>query len=366
MIEFREIKIKELKHLVESDWFKNSPNLPITSHRALSQMQNPRARPNDVCLILALDENEDLLGYIGILPDDFSDTGTHSGWLSGWWVHPEKGKKVGLNLFLQALIVWDDKLIITDFTPQIKEIVSKARMFTFAPTQIGLRGFISFNLAEVLSRKQNGFKKIKVLLEIADYSLNRINILRSIIQRRRFSDHQLEIEEHDFIDEEIGAFINLHQKNEYFKRSASELNWMLKNRWVLENYKQAWLEAKRYYFSSAEIIFKYHCLSFRKNKKLIAFAILRQRNQSFTLPYIYAEKGFENGVMKAIYEFLIIREAAEFTIFHPTIVKAIKETDTPFYYMRELPKDFAVSNDLSQLFDQHKILQDGDGDYAFT
>ncbi|MCF8371739.1 MAG: hypothetical protein K9H64_08950 [Bacteroidales bacterium] len=366
MIELREIKTKELKGLIESDWYRNSPDLPITSHRAIAQTHNPRANPDDVCLILALDENEGLLGYIGILPDNFAGTGKHVGWLSCWWTHPEKGKKVGLNLFLQALIVWDHRLVITDFTPQIKNLISKTRMFSFTPTQFGIRGFIGFNLAEVLPRKRASLKKIKPLLELADNGLNHLNVLRCQILKRRFSSHQLEVDEENFIDDEIGRFINQHQNKEYFKRSATEFNWMLHHPWVLENDERAWKEAKKYYFSSAKLLFRYHCLNFRKNKKLVAFAILRQRNQAFTLPYIYAEKGSELEVLKGLYEFLLQHQAVELTVFHRLFVEVIKENDNPFFYMRELPKDFAVSNELSHIMDQHKILQDGDGDYAFT
>ncbi|MEA3445574.1 MAG: hypothetical protein U9R19_12710, partial [Bacteroidota bacterium] len=210
-MDYSEIKTKDLERFIQSAWFKNSPDLPVTTHRAISQVHNPRANPNDVCLILALNEQNKLLGYIGILPDNFADNSTHFGWLSCWWVHPEKGSKVGFSLFLQALIVWEHRFVITDFTPQIKDIIEKTAMFNFAPAQFGIRGFMGFDLSTILPRKHKFFKKIKAVLKFADYALNNLNIFRTLLLKRKFSLHQLDIEYEEHISDEIARFISTHQ-----------------------------------------------------------------------------------------------------------------------------------------------------------
>ncbi|MEA3445717.1 MAG: hypothetical protein U9R19_13440, partial [Bacteroidota bacterium] len=209
-------------------------------------------------------------------------------------------------------------------------------------------------------------KKIKAVLKFADYALNNLNIFRTLLLKRKFSLHQLDIEYEEHINNEIARFISTHQDKEYFKRSGKELNWMLDYRWVLENDEQAWHEAVKYYFSSAELVFKYHCLSFRENGKLLAFAILRQRNKSFTLPYIYSEKKSGTRVLQAIFEFLLQHKATDFTLFHPEFTECADKQEIPFFYTRKIPKDFAVSNEISHLISSGKFLQDGDGDCAFT
>ncbi|SEH06517.1 hypothetical protein [Candidatus Venteria ishoeyi] len=366
MIDFREIRIADLGEFIASDWFNASTDLPITTHRARSQMLNPRAKPDDVCLILALNEEEELLGYIGILPDNFATNEKHVGWLSCWWVHPGKGKKVGLSLFLQALITWDYKFVITDFTPQIKEIIEKTRMFKFTPTKYGVRGFLGFNLSEILPRKRKGLRKIKGILKLADFCMNQINSLRLSILKKKFSSHGLEIDEVQEINDEIAGYIKRHQSTEYYKRAATELNWIIQNPWVLENNEKARSEAEKYYFSSSESIFKYHNLCLRDGGKIVAFVMLRQRNKSFTIPYLYVEFEYQIEVLWSIYDFLLQKKATDFTIFNQEFTDIIKLTHNPFFFFREIPKDFAVSIELGQLLDKNMILQDGDGDYVFT
>ena len=365
-MEFREIKIGELKEFIQSDWFKNTTDLPITTHRALSHIENPRAKQDDVCLILALDDHDQLMGYIGILPDHFPDTETRFGWLSCWWTHPVKGKQLGLNLFLQALIVWDYQFVITDFTPHIKTIISNTRMFAFAPHKLGVRGYIGFNLAEILPRKKAFFRKVKFLLICSDMFLNQTNSLRVILSKRRFKNHGLDVEELDRIDESDQNFILQHQQKEYFKRSAPEINWMLEHPWVLENGELPWQENKKYYFSSTDLVFKYRCLRFRFHSKTVGVAILRLRNQSFTLPYIYYNRNFKGKILAAIYHFVLRFQAIDFTVFHPEMASLMRETDNPFLFSKDIPKDFAVSNSLASLLNNERFLQDGDGDYAFT
>ena len=59
-----------LLEYVNSTVFKAEENLPISEHRAVSHANNPRANVNDVLLFLAK-EGDELIGYMGILPDFF-------------------------------------------------------------------------------------------------------------------------------------------------------------------------------------------------------------------------------------------------------------------------------------------------------
>jgi len=365
-MKFKEIKIKDLDEFIKSEWFLTSSDLPITTHRAISQIKNPRALSNDICLILALNDKNELLGYIGILSDNFHEKATHFGWLSCWWVHPQKGNRVGFSLFLQALIAWNNQFVITDFTPQIKNIIERTRMFEFTPTQYGIRGFLGFNFFEILPRKFPLLAKTKSILKFIDFSFNGILKLRNLYLKKVYQTENINISIEENIDSEIAKFISKHQQKEYFGRNADDLNWILNNNWVLENNKLAQNEAKKYYFSSSDSVFKYHLLALRKSKKLFAFAILRQRKLSFTLPYIYSETGFESEVMQCIYHYLLKFNATDFTIFNKQFVKISEKQKHPFLYTRKIPKDFALTNEMAQNIDTEKYLQDGDGDYVFT
>ena len=69
MFEIIKLNKLELSIYIKSERFLNAPVLPISEHRALSQIKNPKALKDDVLLLLTYD-NEKLIGYLGILPDD--------------------------------------------------------------------------------------------------------------------------------------------------------------------------------------------------------------------------------------------------------------------------------------------------------
>lgn len=94
MIEFEFLNKQLLSQYISSNDFGSQQTLPISKHRALSQINNPRAEENDVLLILAKEEGQ-VLGYTGVLPDMLFDS-IKFGWLSCLWVSEEaRGKNIG-------------------------------------------------------------------------------------------------------------------------------------------------------------------------------------------------------------------------------------------------------------------------------
>ncbi len=81
----KEYSLSDLAQLVLSGDFWRGEVIPITTHRALAQIRNPRARPEDVALLVAYDGDR-ICGYIGVLPElIFLKGRTHMvGWLTTW------------------------------------------------------------------------------------------------------------------------------------------------------------------------------------------------------------------------------------------------------------------------------------------
>ncbi|UZT97400.1 GNAT family N-acetyltransferase [Chryseobacterium fluminis] len=95
MIHLRTLNKKQLEELVSSGDFKKHDFLPISEHRAKSQIKNPKADHHQTLLILAYDD-EQLAGYLGCLPDDFDLNGERFSyaWLSTLYVsHKFRGKE---------------------------------------------------------------------------------------------------------------------------------------------------------------------------------------------------------------------------------------------------------------------------------
>jgi hypothetical protein len=74
MIQLKTFNRKELEDFILSGSFQQYDFLPITRHRALSHIRNPKARDEDNLLILAFYEDK-LVGYVGCFPDKFEIDG---------------------------------------------------------------------------------------------------------------------------------------------------------------------------------------------------------------------------------------------------------------------------------------------------
>ena len=58
----KEYSLSDLAHLALSGDLWRGEVIPITKHRALAQIRNPRARPEDVVLLIAYDRDA-ICGY---------------------------------------------------------------------------------------------------------------------------------------------------------------------------------------------------------------------------------------------------------------------------------------------------------------
>jgi len=73
----------QLKGYIDSPDFYHSDFVPISKHRAISHINNPRAGDDDILLLLAY-EGDKLVGYLGVLPDFIyiDEKPNKIGWLS--------------------------------------------------------------------------------------------------------------------------------------------------------------------------------------------------------------------------------------------------------------------------------------------
>ena len=121
------ITISELESFVQSPAFQQAANIPISTRRAISQANNPRAQPDDVALVLIY-EKDILLGYLGLVPDYLYVNGQPERicWMSCIWVNPEaRGKGIAKQLLHSAHERWEGRLLATEFTAPAKQLYDK-------------------------------------------------------------------------------------------------------------------------------------------------------------------------------------------------------------------------------------------------
>ncbi|MEO0470982.1 MAG: GNAT family N-acetyltransferase [Bacteroidota bacterium] len=357
----------QLQALIESSDFDQLSVVPISRHRAYSHIANPRAEADDVVMLMAM-EGDEMLGYLGVLPDWVYLNGKASkgGWLSCMWVNPKtRGQGIGGKLVNAALEHWNKRILVTEFTPAAKRLYDRTEQFVDLTKPVGVRAFLRFNSHEVLPRKHDIFQKTKGLLQVADSALN---IGQNALLQ--FWKPEVSVDWHyvESVDAEIDAFIHARQAQQVFRRTLRELNWMLRHPWVISGDDPDNL-AERYHFSAIDQRFEFKAIRMEQNGQLAGFMILAIRNQHLKLPYCYLAAGMEEEALKLIFRHMKQERINMLSLFHPALSLALQQRDRyPFIHIRPLQRHYIISKVFEQdLGRQKKVdIQDGDADAAFT
>jgi GNAT superfamily N-acetyltransferase len=358
----------QLIDLIRSEGFKSMPVIPISTQRAISHTHNPRADANDTLMIVAY-ENDEMIGYLGILPDRIYNTDGESfkcGWLSCMWVNPIlRGKGIAKQLLATAFQTWDDHILVTEFTPEAKGLYDRSGNFASLVTNDGLRCYMRFNLHEVLPKKKEQWKACLPLLRMIDGLANSlIDLKLSALKPKPASG--LSFTEVLQIDQELDEYIISKHGNQFERRQAAELDWITKYPWLRESKPTE--ESMRYHFSSVSDRFRNICFKLTKNGEVKGYIHFAIRDNHLKVPYAYFEAEYLGDVVQQVYHIMLEYKLNMLTIFHPEVVSYFKSNSTPFIYKRTIQRRYIITKALDKYFsDKAKlIIQDGDADAAFT
>lgn len=368
MMTFTLLTVNELEAFAASEEYRRLSVLPISPQRAVSQGRNPRALPNDPALILAYDEGN-IVGYLGALPDWFyfgENPPERMAWLSCLWIAPsQRGKGLAKKLLNTMLEAWQNRFILTEFTPEVKNLYDRSESMTESQPIIGFRGYLRPNLAQILPPKKPFFEKIKPLLSVADAMLSVPNFLR--INLLHNAKYPCQIQYLQTIDDDLGTFIHANHQDELARRDRTAINWMLQNPWVTET-KSPDDTARRYHFTSIAREFKTLALQLSDSEQqTIGVLILTIRDGHLRIPYAWHSDEHSATVASVIFAHAIQLGAKMLTLYHPRLVPFCNENRTPFFWNKTLRRTYFVGNGLSEILANPPLaLQDGDGDAGFT
>ena len=367
-MEIRRLNKKELKQFIDSDEFHFMPVIPITKHRAVSHLSNPRASDDDVLLLLAVEENR-LVGYLGILADFLYDGEAvyKAGWLSASWVDPTiRRQGIAGKLLREALDAWNNHILVADWVPNSFGVYQKSGAFTDLACREGIRAYLRFNLGEILLIKKTFFRKI--ILSAANGILNILNSPRLFYHSLIFRTDDDSYEKLDKIDDESAAFMSQWKSSEMFRRSEKELSWILKYPWVLERSPECPIPDKRFHFSSVCNEFRNEIIKIRNSRyEMIAFLMLTIRNKSLQIPYLYYHSDQVASVARFLYLYMYEKKIKGITLFDARLSDYILTNRTPFISKQKTKIPYIITENLAEkLTNDGMIIQDGDGERAFT
>jgi hypothetical protein len=354
---------QELGEFIHSSLFTELTNIPISKHRAISQINNPRADENDILLVAQYDGKK-LLGYLGILPDYlFPENKTEKvGWLTCFWVAEEyKSKNVAANLFLRVIRAWDQKILITNIVPALEPVYQKTKIFQPTIYKSGFRGYVRLNLNELLPPKHRLFRKMVPVLKLADSIIN-LPIDLKLKMFPKFDTGDLQLQYLQKLSEDDEKFMARNRDHNWNQRGMTELNWIISNPWIIQSTKDQ--ESRRYYFSSVSRQFSYRVVRIQNRRnETIALAVLLVRNKNLSTPYIFCNDLGWEPLAKTIVNMLIELKLNMFTTFNQKLTETLNSKRTPFLFSKTIKKPYLISKKFEYIKELH--FQDGDGDCAF-
>jgi GNAT superfamily N-acetyltransferase len=349
---------------VNSDQFSRLKSIPITRHRASSYAHNPRSDSSDKILFVAF-ENEEIIGYLGALPEKifYQEEWRRMTWLSCFWIDPQfRGKNISKQLFDMAMKEWDKTAMITNMKPGTLKIYERTGYFQDPVTRIGIRGYLRFNLSEILPPKGGVFAKIKPVFQAIDFVFNIFNAIRLVFYPGYKIDNDIHYEYVEEISPEAGELIDKCNQSYLIRRGKQELEWVKNYPWVLEQEENA--DNRRYYFSSVSKRFFYQQVEFHdENGNVVAYLMLSIRNNHLTVPYVFYSKGIESTLVRFLFNTMLDFQLNILTVFHPKLSNAIRTRKSPFLFKKKILRPYFIPKtlDLPDL-----AFQDGDGDCVFT
>lgn len=365
-MQITEIKVAGLPGFVAGSLWKNLSPKPLTILRAVSQSQNPRANPDDIALIIA-HENNSLVGLVGLLPDFIHGEASQSASSNTcWWVNPEKGKHLAVPLFLKAFAVCNQRMFMTDCTPHARNILEKTNWFDFPETEPGIRGFLKFNLHEVMPAKFPATQKLIFILKLTDQTLNFLlipyrGIVRSVIKKDGPNVQYL-----TSLNQELNYFIEIHSGNEFTRRSGTELEWIIQHPWIRQKTAEQSITPDEYPFSNMVENFEQYFVKVTEAGQTIGLLFISVRDGYMKVPYVYFQDNDAPQILNAIYQEAILQKAVTLTVFCPRLVILMNMVLHPFIFKKKIRRLIAISRQLSGLYQKYPEIQDGDGDVVFT
>lgn len=357
----REVTVGGLIDFINSKEYTRINPKPITPLRAYSQAKNPAARSEDVALVYIAAEDK-LIAFAGLLPDEPGEGSKPVYSNSGWWSHPELGRKYGLSVFLKAFQACNRRMFFTDCTSYTKEILEKTGMFDFKEPVEGKRYMLRSYLNDYWRRK-GGYRLFSGLFNAVDNTVNYFLLFRISKWSKKYLPQGYSVQILHEVDEKLNAFIINHANNHFLRQDGDKLNWIAKNKWLSTDRHTDKLP---YPFSQVAEKFKQEFVVIKSDNRTVAMFFLSWRDNHVSIPYTYYNKDHLHTACVLLIKYVVKQKACSLIVFRPEIIKILQEVEIPSAIQLKLTRYVGFSKELSKEFSGDKIFQDGEGDVAFT
>ncbi|MCU4163870.1 hypothetical protein [Carboxylicivirga caseinilyticus] len=346
-MKFINVKNGEILSFLEQYKKEDRSVLPISTLRANSFYNNPKASNEDVVLVLAY-KNDQLVGFIGFLPDYLQGDPTKKfAWNSGWWIDENKGRDIAIPLLLYGMKQWNNMVGFIDLPYHSFNILNTLRLIDV----LGVDSGVKYVLRPYLPNS-NVLQCFFSLLPgiIPSWLLNsKVDTSFSLVRE---------------LTNDMEYFIAENQKNT-FAKDRNDFEWIKNFPWLStqDNYIN---EQKKYPFSLVTSSF---CLNYFKieiNKEVVSVGLIKERDGHYYLPFLYLNEKYIKSVLIDIVSHIIKSGGLSLYIYNSVFNEVLGETVIKYLPQKEVFQKTAFTKDFIKLWGAQINCQDGDGDAVFA
>ncbi len=368
----RQIKISELTALINSAEYASWEQVPISKARAVSQSINPFALPDDIALIIALDDSgKQLLSYVGAFPSKQKKADNNRfAWNSCWWVKNGEGGEAGMKVFYTFLQTWNKKVAFSDMTEKTYKIISNLGFCVMMKRDglvVNIRPGIHSRLKAInfSNRRIRYFTNlflysgISWLFEIFELLVyNGIRKMRTTDSNRFNPLKIIDPEKTDF------EFINENSRGNFY---IPEIEALKMQPWLITPDDMNAEVRNKYYFSAVAGEFSTFWLRWEQKGETNALMMLSLRDGVLKTLFTYCTDDFKTKLPVAFVNYCFSNPQIRTLITsQPEITHYFSERKFFILSRRYFTKYSAISKELLKNSSDVPVFQDGDGDYRFT
>ena len=353
----------DLRERTADPGFFETEVIPISPHRAESQLQNPDLEEGDVILNIARDKEGRVIGFTGSLPARLDEKKGFA-WNSGWWVDPGRGRHAAIPLFYMFLQQCDLKAVFNDLTPHTHDILEKMSFIrTFR--REGTRLYYRSALARLLPQKRKALRRIRWLLTLLDFMINLPVFLYRTYWFLVHNTEDARFREVTEIDRETENLIEETREQGAIPRGKVHFEWIRNHPWILQRKPEG--IGGKYPFSSYDEGFRQAWIRMDEAGEPKAFIIVNLHRQHMTVPYIFMSSDELLPAIAGYLSRLTARSGAlMLSSWHPGLAEALRRTGGPSVYKKAVTRYGGITEKMQEVIKGDLFLYDGDGDAAFT
>lgn len=352
----------QMKELIDSDFYKKSERIPISYHRAVSHIHNPDCTDDDILLWTA-DEDEKLVGYVGVLPGvaHVHDKDEKVFWLSCFWVDEQcrNGNAASL-LFFPLIKQYGSRLLISNFIPSLEPMYQRLGIFQPTLYKHGTGFYVKSHFSKMIPARVSKTRYFKPLFVVLDVCVNALFSIRKSFVKKPVP--KLELKEDRVFNDEFQELLDSFRRGtDFMKRDSAHFEWILNYPWVLQ--EQPDNDSKRYYFSSKAAQFYHKSLKMYRENRLVGYALLKVRDGFLTVDYLYAHDKDIEDLAACILGLVEKENLKKITTFDERLSAEIKKQKGRYLFLREIERPYIITKGIPLT---SSAFQEGDGDAVFT